>query len=45
MRHYLETAFIQMKRFDLVDKLKVVKGNYGAFKDEFELLDPANMAQ
>ena len=40
---YLQTAFIQMKRFDLVEKLKA--GNINAFRDEFELLDPANMGQ
>ena len=32
-----------MKRFDLVEKLKA--RNYGAFSDEFELLDPSNMQQ
>ena len=32
-----------MKRFDLVEKLKA--GNINAFRDEFELLDPANMGQ
>jgi len=32
-----------MKRFDLVEKLKAK--DYGAFRDEFELLDPQNMQQ
>ena len=40
---YLQQAFIQMKRFDLVEKLKA--RNYGVFSDEFELLDPSNMQQ
>jgi len=41
VKTYAQTAFIQMKRFDLVEKLK--SNNIGAFRDEFELLDPANM--
>jgi len=32
-----------MKRFDLVEKLK--SGNMNDFRDEFELLNPANMQQ
>ena len=43
VRTYVQTAFIQMKRFDLVEKLK--SGNINDFRDEFELLDPTNMQQ
>ena len=41
VRTYLSTALIQMKRFDLVEKLKARDMN--VFRGEFELLDPANM--
>lgn len=44
VRTYLQTAFIQSKRFDLVEKLKNAK-DMSVFRDEFELLDPANMQQ
>ena len=43
VRTYLQTAFIQMKRFDLLEKLKSM--DYSLFRDEFELLDPDNMQQ
>lgn len=43
LRAYLHAAFIQMKRFDLVEKMKM--GDMMAFKDEFDLIDPNNMRQ
>lgn len=43
VRTYIQTAFIQMKRFDLVEKLK--GRDYSVFSDEFELLDPNSMQQ
>lgn len=41
VRTYLQTAFIQMKRYDLVEKLKL--NDLQLFKDEFMLIDPNNL--
>jgi len=41
VRTYLQTAFIQMKRFDLLEKLK--GGDLNVFRNEFELLDPSQL--
>ena len=41
LKQYLHAAFIQMKRFDLVEKMKM--GDMTVFKDEFDLIDPNNL--
>jgi len=41
VRVYIKQAFLQMNRFDLVEKLE--RNDFSLFKPEFDLIDPNNL--